>query len=121
MRMAVLVHAAATAACATLTRVEPTAAARSPREGSHCEVRFFDTERPAVPFEALGKVETHIAQNRFFGGTARLEDEGYAELKRKACALGGDAVVIDDHLETSVAEMSHLHVWATVIKLSPPR
>jgi hypothetical protein len=118
--MAILALAAVTAACATTTRVAPTAAARVARE-ENCEIRFFEAEKPSVPFETLGKVESHIAQNRLFGGAATLEHEGYAELKKKACALGGDGVVIDDHLQTSVAEMSHLHVWATVIKLSPPK
>jgi len=35
---------------------------------------------------------------------------------------GGDAVIIDDLLQNKVSEMSHLHVWATVVKLGrePP-
>jgi hypothetical protein len=77
--------------------------------------------KPSVSFETLGKIESHIAQNFFFGGQARLEDEGYRELRTKACGIGGNAVVIDDHIQTSVSEMTHLHVWATVIRLPAAR
>jgi hypothetical protein len=33
--------------------------------------------------------------------------------------LGGNVVVIDDHIESSASEFSHVHVWATVLKASP--
>ncbi len=59
-----------------------------------------------------------ILQNFFFGGKVQLEDEAFKELRIKACELGGDGVIIDDSIETSVSEMTHVHVWATVIKYS---
>lgn len=104
------------ASCATTTRVDASSGGHA-SQGSDCEVAFFKDAKPGPPFETLGKIESHIAQNFFFGGKARLEDEGYAELRAKACGLGGNAVVIDDHLQTSVSEMTHLHVWATVLRL----
>ena len=114
-RWAVLMCVALLASCATTTKVD-TLAERAARE-SDCEITFFKDAKPSAPFEVLGKIESHIAQNFFFGGKARLEDEGYKELRAKACGIGGNAVVIDDHLQTSVSEMTHVHVWATVIKL----
>ena len=47
-----------------------------------------------------------------------MEDEAYEELKEKACGLGGEGVIIDDFIESSAAEMSHVHVWATAIKFT---
>ena len=47
-----------------------------------------------------------------------LEDEAFKELRIKTCELGGDAVIIYDSIETAVSEMTHVHVWATVIKYS---
>jgi hypothetical protein len=104
------------ASCATTTKVDTLGAARAASE-SDCEITFFKDAKPSAPFEVLGKIESHIARNFFFGGKARLEDEGYEELRAKACGIGGNAVVIDDHLQTSVSEMTHVHVWATVIRL----
>ena len=46
------------------------------------------------------------------------DNEVYKELSLKACSLGGDAVIIDDCIQSSVSEMTHIHVWATVIKYS---
>ncbi|MFZ6770663.1 hypothetical protein ACO0LM_26705 [Undibacterium sp. Di26W] len=74
-------------------------------------------EKPALPvsFEVVGKIETHIKGNIFFGGVVRANDEGYKELRAKACAMGGNAVVIDDLIESSAAEMRHIHIWARVL------
>ena len=84
----------------------------------YLQERFYNDEKPNNPYEVIGKIESHIEKNLFFGGKAKLEDEAYKELRLKACGLGGDAVIIDDSIETSAAETSHVHVWATVIKLS---
>jgi len=108
------------ASCATSTRVDAANTAYPARD-SDCEITFFKDAKPSVSFETLGKIESHIAKNFFFGGKAQLEDEGYKELRAKACGIGGNAVVIDDHVQTSVSEMTHLHVWATVIRLSGGR
>ena len=59
-----------------------------------------------------------MKKNLFFGGKVQLEDEAFKELKRKACSLGGDAVLIDDYIESSASEMTHVHVWATVVKFT---
>ena len=82
------------ASCATSTRVEAPNRAYSARE-SDCEITFFKDAKPSVPFETLGKIESHIAKNFFF--------------------------VIDDHIQTSASEMTHLHVWATVIRFPSMR
>ncbi len=84
---------------------------------SVCEVTFFKKTKPEGKFETLAQIESHVQQNMFFGGNAKLEDEAYAELKKKACYVGGNAVIIDDYVESRAAEFSHVHVWATTIKL----
>lgn len=91
-----------------------------PRE-TDCAITFFKDAKPSGPFETLGKIESHIAKNFFFGGKAQLDDEGYKELRTKACGIGGNAVIIDDHMQSSVSEMTHLHVWATVVRLPGTR
>jgi hypothetical protein len=58
----------------------------------------------------IGKFESHIEKNFFFGGKVQLKDESFKELRIKACSLKGDAVIIDDSIETSVSEMTHVHV-----------
>jgi hypothetical protein len=102
-------------ACATTTKVDNLDSAYNAKE-KDCEIRFYNDEKPNNPYEVIGKIESHIEKNLFFGGKAKLEDEAYKELRLKACGLGGDAVIIDDSIETSAAETSHVHVWATVIK-----
>lgn len=82
-----------------------------------CDVKIFRNDKPKEPYQSLGKIETHIQRNFFLGGGVRLE-EGYKELKTKACELGGDAILIDHVIESKAAENTHIHVWATVIKLA---
>lgn len=101
--------------CATTTKVEKTNYSSQSKE-QDCEIVFYKDSKPSVPYIILGKVESHLKNNIFFGGTVQLEDEAYIELRMKACDLGGDFVVIDDYIETSASEMSHVHVWATVLK-----
>lgn len=103
--------------CATTTKVEKTNFPSQPKE-QDCEIVFYKDSKPSEPYITVGKVESHIKKNLFFGGAVQLEDEAYTELRIKACDLGGDFVIIDDYIETSAAEMSHVHVWATVLKLA---
>jgi hypothetical protein len=104
--------------CATITNVDKLNSAYQAKD-KNCEIQFFkDDDKPQKNYETIGKIESHIKKNFFFGGKVQLEDEAFKELRIKACGLGGDAVIIDDCIETSVSEMSHVHVWATVIKYS---
>lgn len=102
-------------ACATTTNVDNLDSTYKAKE-KDCELKFYQDEKPNNPYKIIGKIESHIKKNFFFGGKVQLEDEAYKELRLKACGLGGDAVIIDDSIETSVSEMTHVHVWATVIK-----
>lgn len=102
--------------CATTTNVDRLNSAYQAKS-KNCEIQFFKNDnQPQKDYEAIAKIESHIKKNFFFGGTVQLEDEAFKELRIKACDLGGDAVIIDDCVESSVSEMSHVHVWATVIK-----
>jgi hypothetical protein len=105
------------AACATNTRIERLGAGHEPKwEG--CQITFYRDTKPSKPYETLGKIESHIQKNFFFGGKVQLEDEVYAELRQKACSLGGEAVLIDDCVSTAASEVTHIHVWATVIRFT---
>ena len=104
--------------CATTTTVDKLNSDCQSKD-KNCEIQFFkDNAQPQKDYETIGKIESHIKKNFFFGGKVQLEDEAFTELRIKACGLGGDAVIIDDCIETSASEMSHVHVWATVIKYS---
>lgn len=83
-----------------------------------CEVRVLESSRILSEgnYDKLGSLETHIKKNLFFGGRVSLED-ALSELKSKACKLGGNTLVIDDSIQSKAAEMSHLHVWATVFSV----
>jgi hypothetical protein len=91
--------------CATTTKVEKTNFSSQPKE-QDCKIVFYKGAKPSEPYVTLGKIESHIKKNFFFGGTVQLEDEAYTELRTKACDMGGDSVIIDDYIETSAAEMS---------------
>lgn len=103
-------------ACATHTTVTVIDNKYQPA-GNSCNVQFFAQSKPTTSYETVAKIESHVQKNMFFGSTAKLEDDAYAELHRKACAIGGNAVVIDDYVESTASEFSHVHVWATVIRL----
>jgi len=103
-------------ACATTTQVNKLGSGYQAKD-KECEIQFFKDTKPTELYEAIGKIESHIKKNFFFGGKVQLEDEAFKELRLKACNLGGDAVIIDDYIESSASEMTHVHVWATVLKL----
>lgn len=106
------------AACGTTTTVTPIGPARAPKHES-CEVEIAKTSQELPPNrELLAKIESHIQRNIFFGGKVTLIDDAYKELRLKACLLGGDTVLVDDYLESDAAEMTHLHVWASVFRKS---
>jgi len=104
------------ASCGTTTRVEKIGARAYPAKPAGCDIAIYKDEKLIKPFSVIGQIDAHIKKNIFWGGVVQLEDEGYKELKKKACQLGGDAVVIDDYMESSAAELTHVHIWATVIK-----
>lgn len=102
--------------CSTTSKVTKLESADSISPDS-CEVQIAEKPPPILPYETLGKIETHVQRNLFFGGRASLDD-AYDELRVKACQLGGNMVIINDHIESSASEFSHVHVWATVLKVS---
>lgn len=103
--------------CSTNTKVDQLGSTY-PANQSSCEIIFFEKLTPPTePYETLGKVETHLQRNFFFGGRVNLEDDAHHELRLKACNLGGNAVIVDDYVESSAAEMSHVHVWARVLRV----
>ena len=112
-----LILIALLSACATTTKVDNLNYAYQSKD-KDCEIQFYKDDQPKKKYEVIGKIESHIKKNFFFGGQVQLEDEAFKELRIKACGLGGDAVIIDDSIETSASEMTHVHVWATVIKYS---
>jgi hypothetical protein len=103
-------------ACATNTTVTVTGDKHQAAVVS-CDVQFFSHGKPATAYETLARIESHIQKNMFFGKAAKLEDDAYAELRVKSCSVGGNGVVIDDYVESTAAEFSHVHVWASAIRL----
>lgn len=101
--------------CSTVTHVESPNTGFEPK-GSDCNIQFFNGTIVKKNYITLSKVESHIEKNLFFGGKVNLDDEAFDELRQRACELGGDGVVIDDYIETSALEFTHIHVWATIIK-----
>ena len=85
-----------------------------------CSITFYKDAKPDQAYETVGKIESHIQKNFFFGGKVELEDEAYDELRQKACELGGDAVLIEDYISTAASEVTHIHLWATVVRFARP-
>jgi hypothetical protein len=102
--------------CAGVTTKVQRLGPQYPPRSDDCEIEFYKDGKPSGAFEEIARIESHIKKNVFASGTAELEDEAYDELGHEACELGGDAVIIDDYMESSASEMTHVHVWATVIK-----
>ena len=102
-------------ACATTTKVDKIGPTLDSRE-NNCKIEFYKDNKPSKAYKVVGKIESHINRNIFFGGGVNLEDNAYKELRQKACNIGGEGVIIDDYMESSAFEMTHVHVWATVIK-----
>ena len=106
----------ALSACSTTSTVSVIESKYAKNE-AECQVTFFKKIKPEGEYRKLAEIESHVQRNMFFGGDAKLEDQAYAELKAKTCNLGGNAVIINDYIESRAAEFSHVHVWATTIKM----
>ena len=85
-------------ACATTTKIDKLNFDYQSKDKG-CEIQFFKDAQPQKNYETIGKIESHIKKNFFFGGKVQLEDEAFKELRIKACGLGGDAVIINDSIE----------------------
>lgn len=103
-------------ACGTTTKVNVINSNYKAKE-KNCEIQFFKDNKTQKRYDEIAKIESHIKRDVFLGGEVQLEDEAYRELRVKTCEVGGDAVIIEDSIATSASEMSHIHVWATAIKL----
>lgn len=103
-------------ACSTTSTVEVVDAKYQAKQAD-CPVTFFKMTKPELKFETLAQIESHVKRNFFFGGDAKLEAEAYAELRKKTCGIGGNAVIINDYVESRAAEFSDVHVWATAIRI----
>ena len=103
-----------------MSQVHPVGAPATAR-APDCAIQVLQKGTRPEHHAVVGNIETHVKQNGFFGGRADLDD-ALPELKRKACALGGDALVLDNVLTSGAAEDSHVHVWATVfrVEVTPP-
>ena len=73
-------------ACATTTKVDTLGSTYQAKD-KKCEIQFFKDEQPQNNYEIIGKIESHIKKNLFFGGKVQLEDEAFKELRIKACSL----------------------------------
>lgn len=113
MTLAVL-GAVSLAACHHTVKVDPVGAAYPARKAG-CEITVLD-QLPSAPYQLIGKIEAHAEGNFFFGGKVTLKDDVSKELRKKACLLGGDALYINDAIESSAAEMSYAHAWASVFR-----
>jgi len=113
-----LLLALALAGCGTTTKIDQIGSPY-PANSEDCEIVFLEkTKLPTEPYQTLGKVEAHLKRNFFFGGRVHLKDDALEELRPKACLLGGNTVVIDDYVESSAGEMTHVHVWARVLRVA---
>ena len=110
-----LVAILSVSACSTVTKVDGNTVASA--NGKKCKVTVFADKKSAGNYKALSKIETHIKKNMFLGH-AGLKGAAYKELKKQACSVGGNGVIVDDFVESKAAEMTHVHVWATVISIN---
>jgi len=114
-RIAIFLTVLLFSSCATTTKLDTIGTPLDSR-GSDCKVDFYKDGNPSRAYRVIGKIESHIVKNIFFGRKANLENDAYEELRQKACELGGEGVIINDSVESSAAELTHVHVWATVLR-----
>lgn len=108
---------AALGACSSSTRLSvPSAAPAVSQKGCVVDIYADKNQKPDRAYRELSKAESRIRRNIFFGGKATLEDDAYAELRLQACKIGADAVIIEDYIVSSAAELSHVYVWAVLVR-----
>lgn len=85
--------------------------------GSDCRVDLYADKniKPSRPYVLVTKAQSHIQRNIFFGGKAS-PDDAYTELRKQACSLKADAVIVDDYVASTAAEFSHIYVWASLVR-----
>lgn len=103
--------------CSTTTKLSAPHAT-SQDTSAKCVVDIYPDrqQRPSRAFQVITLAESHIQRNFFFGGNAKLDDDAYQELRAQACAVGANAVLIDDVIQSKSGEFSHIHLWASLVR-----
>lgn len=92
MRSLVLALAVvALSACAIQASVTRASDKQFAPKPDSCNVEFFRTQRPAVAYDEIGAI--HLT-----GSVMETPQDAQESLRRKACELGADAVVVTDEI-----------------------
>lgn len=78
-------------ACAINTQVTRSSQKSFAAKPSTCNIEFFRTQRPAVPYDEIGAI--HLA-----GSVLETAADAQEALRKQACELGADAVVVTDEV-----------------------
>jgi hypothetical protein len=106
-------------ACSTKTTLTAPPASNA-RTAGDCRVEIYPDrkKKPERPYEIITRAESHVQRNFFFGGKATLDDDAYTELRKQACRVGADAILIEDVIESKASEFSHIHLWAELVRFT---
>lgn len=79
------------AGCAVRSDITRASSRTFPAKDPGCNVEFFRTQRPAVPYDEIAAI--HLS-----GGVIHGPDDAQQALRSKACELGADAVIVTDEI-----------------------
>jgi hypothetical protein len=90
-----------------------------PRKDCAVEFHADETSKPSKPYGAdHPRRVAHPAQCRF-RRQGDAAGRSLAGLRKQDCPVGADAVLIDDYIESSALEFSHVHVSASLVRYLP--
>lgn len=91
MRLYALLVALVVTGCAINTQVTRSSQKSFEAKPDSCNIEFFRTQRPAGAYDEIGAI--HLA-----GNVMETAADAQEALRKKACELGADAVIISDEV-----------------------
>ncbi len=81
-----------------------------------CKIEIIDKEKPERPHEEIARIEVFVRRNKITQGREAVYEEAVPELRKQACKLGADAVVVLRQRVSHSGEFKLLYVKTIAIR-----
>lgn len=88
---------------------------KRPARPPNCEVEIFSDSKPEKRYEVVARIDVYVRRNKVTQGRQAVYEEAVPELRKQACKVGADAVIVLRQTVSSSGEFKLLYVKAEAI------
>lgn len=89
--------------------------AKRPARPSNCKVDFINEGKPERLYEVVARIDVYVRRNKITQGRQAIYEEAIPELKKRACQVGADAIIVLRQTVSISGEFKLLYVKAEAI------